>query len=439
MSQHAIQVEGLSKRYRLGGLTSINRTFREMISEQAGALFSRTRNGSNRREDVNAEKAAADFWALRDVSFNVEPGECVGVIGRNGAGKSTLLKILSRITDPTAGHADIRGRVSSLLEVGTGFHAELSGRENIYLNGSILGMRRAEIDRKFDEIVDFAGVEKFLDTPVKRYSSGMTVRLAFAVAAHLEPEIMLVDEVLAVGDAGFQRKCLGKMSEAANSDRTILFVSHNMAAVSKLCKRSILIDGGQVVADGPSDDIIRQYFQCLEQSRASDIRERADRRGTGTVRIEKLRMVDARSHDPINSAVSGQSVRIEVDYVRTDGQSMPLRNVNMGLAVMNDLGQFVTAWNSQMSSRNFEMLPASGSITCEIPRLALMYGQFNLNATLFVEGELVDQVEHAAELTVESGDYYGTGRPHRSQHPGVYMDHAWHEGIAAESSLPRAA
>jgi lipopolysaccharide transport system ATP-binding protein len=246
----AIAAEGLGKRYRIGELQASYGTLRESLARATRRLV-----GGFHQHHYE------EIWALRDVSFGIPQGQVVGVIGRNGAGKSTLLKVLTRITTPTQGRAEIRGRVGSLLEVGTGFHPELTGRENIFLNGSVLGMKRREILRKFPEIVEFAGVEKFIDTPVKRYSSGMYVRLAFAVAAHLEPEILLVDEVLAVGDAEFQRRCLGRMQDFGASGRTVLFVSHNMQAVARLCERTILLDEGRIVRDGPSPDVVAQYLQ----------------------------------------------------------------------------------------------------------------------------------------------------------------------------------
>ncbi|HEX9637376.1 MAG TPA: ABC transporter ATP-binding protein, partial [Acidobacteriota bacterium] len=255
MNDLAIRAENLSKQYQIGALQKRHATLRNQLGEGLRDLF--------RRRDSKREKPT--IWALKDVSFEVKSGEIVGIIGRNGAGKSSLLKILSRITYPTRGRLTIQGRVGSLLEVGTGFHPELTGRENIYLNGAILGMSRFEINRKFDEIVAFAEVEKFIDTPVKRYSSGMYVRLAFSVAAHLEPEILLVDEVLAVGDAAFQRKCLGLMGEVAGHGRTVLFVSHNMAAVMQLTRRGLLLDGGRLAAHGPTGEVVQQYLASLHE------------------------------------------------------------------------------------------------------------------------------------------------------------------------------
>jgi lipopolysaccharide transport system ATP-binding protein len=259
MNTPAIIIDGISKQYQIGGPVERYQTFREAIVRTAKAPLVRFKRLAGQVDKKET------FWALRDVSFSVEPGEVVGIIGRNGAGKSTLLKILSRITEPTSGTVRIRGRVGSLLEVGTGFHNELTGRENIYLNGSILGMTRREIDRKFDQIVDFAGVERFIDTPVKRYSSGMTIRLGFAVAAHLEPEILIVDEVLAVGDVEFQRRCFGKMGDVARSGRTVILASHDLVAIEKLCKSSALLERGTVRARGPAADVVRDYLADLDE------------------------------------------------------------------------------------------------------------------------------------------------------------------------------
>jgi lipopolysaccharide transport system ATP-binding protein len=268
MSEPAIRADGLGKRYKIGGSTDWHPTLRDVIAEQLGRAAARL---AGRRGRADAETQEISFWALRDVSFTIAPGEVVGVIGSNGSGKSTLLKILSRITEPTEGYGVVRGRVGSLLEVGTGFHPELTGRENVYLNGVIIGMSRAEVARRFDEIVAFSGVERFIDTPVKRYSSGMYLRLAFSVAAHLEPEILLVDEVLAVGDAEFQKKCLGKIGEVARGGRTVLFVSHNLPALEMLCDRAFHLQEGRLVADGEPRAVVAQYLRTY----TSDSTERA--------------------------------------------------------------------------------------------------------------------------------------------------------------------
>ena len=287
MAQPIIQVEGLSKHYRLGEAAAGH--LREAIVAQAKRL-GRALTGRKREA-----AATRDFWALRDVSFSVEEGDVVGVVGRNGAGKSTLLKLLSRITPPTQGHAVIRGRVSSLLEVGTGFHPELTGRENIFLNGALLGMTRAEIRRKFDEIVAFAEVEKFLDTPVKRYSSGMYVRLAFGVAAHLEPEVLIVDEVLAVGDAQFQKKCLGKMKDVARGGRTVLFVSHNMSAVQRLCSRAVMLKQGKLALDASVADVVAAYLSDAggEASQGDDLLKLPRKNAAGNIRFSRCQVINA--------------------------------------------------------------------------------------------------------------------------------------------------
>ncbi|HEX8423403.1 MAG TPA: ABC transporter ATP-binding protein [Pyrinomonadaceae bacterium] len=300
-----IRVENLGKQYRLGGPQAAYSTLRETLVGAARAPF---------RWAARRKPPAATVWAVRDVSFEVKPGEIVGIIGRNGAGKSTLLKMLSRITEPTTGAIDLYGRVGSLLEVGTGFHPELSGRENIYLNGAILGMLRTEIARKFDEIVAFAEVEKFIDTPVKHYSSGMYLRLAFAVAAHLEPEILIVDEVLAVGDARFQRKCLNKMQDVGQQGRTVLFISHSMAAITRLCQRAILLNEGQVIADGPSDRVVSTYLHSglgTVAERAWPDRSKAP--GNEVARLRRVRVHDAegRTTDAIDIR---QPVGLEMEF-----------------------------------------------------------------------------------------------------------------------------
>jgi lipopolysaccharide transport system ATP-binding protein len=292
----AISVEGLSKRYLVGHSApraDSNATLRDGIARGVRDLARKTRDMLAGRQIVQGD-TVEEFWALRDVSFNIPKGARVGILGRNGAGKSTLLKCLSRITEPTAGLIRVSGRAASLLEVGTGFHPELSGRENIFLNGAIMGMSRREVQSKFEEIVEFAEVDRFLDTPVKRYSSGMYVRLAFAVAAHLDPEILIVDEVLAVGDVQFQKKCLGKMNDVAQSGRTILFVSHNMAAISQLCDSAIILKGGQVDYQGPVKDAVARYLNGGGETRnPADLRRRDGRKGTGLARFEQVSLADA--------------------------------------------------------------------------------------------------------------------------------------------------
>jgi len=328
MSTIAIRVENLSKKYEITVGKYRHDTLRDQISDGISSLFR-----SNGRPHTERET----FWALKDVSFEVKPGEVLGIIGQNGAGKSTLLKILSRITEPTAGLADIYGRVRSLLEVGTGFHSELTGRENIYLNGAILGMKKAEIDRKFDEIVDFSGVEKFIDTPVKRYSSGMYVRLAFAVAAHLEPEILIVDEVLAVGDASFHAKCLNRMQDVGKEGRAVLFVSHNMSAVLRLCPEAILLKAGKVVLRAPSSTVIGQYLNSGTESQAERVWREEELPGTcGPFRPIGIRVCS--SGGAVTDVVrSSQAFSIEIEYQVRE----PVPDLRVGIYLYSSLGELL--------------------------------------------------------------------------------------------------
>jgi lipopolysaccharide transport system ATP-binding protein len=328
MSKIAVRVENISKKYYIGRRQQAYRTLREALADAFVAPFRRA-GKLLRGQATGAAGLDETIWALRNVSVEIERGEVVGIIGRNGAGKSTLLKILSRITEPTEGYADIHGRVGSLLEVGTGFHNELSGRENVYLNGAILGMKRAEIDRKFDEIIAFAEVERFIDTPVKHYSSGMYLRLAFAVAAHLEPEILLVDEVLAVGDARFQKKCLSKMQDVGHQGRTVLFVSHNMPAITRLCERVILLDEGGVLEDGPSHQVVSAYLNAgLGTTAAREWPDLAKAPGDDVVRLRavRVRTEDGRITDAVDIR---RPVAIEMEYqvLQPDHLLMPYYNV----------------------------------------------------------------------------------------------------------------
>lgn len=313
MSDVAIQVGSVGKQYKIGQRERY-KTLRDSLTDAFAALFRRIAERSFSSNDGGQQGDDNWIWALKDVSFEVKRGEAVGIIGRNGAGKSTLLKVISRITEPTEGEVIIRGRVGSLLEVGTGFHPELTGRENIFLNGAILGMKRAEIERKLDEMVAFAEVEKFIDTPVKHYSSGMYVRLAFAVAAHLEPEILLVDEVLAVGDAEFQKKCLGKMRDIAGEGRTVIFVSHNMAAVERLCHRAILLENGKIVQDGVAQQIVAAYLRSGIQQRGERVwTDRAKAPGNNVARLRGVRALNAENQVAHEFKVT-ESFRVETEF-----------------------------------------------------------------------------------------------------------------------------
>jgi lipopolysaccharide transport system ATP-binding protein len=416
MPAFAIKAENISKLYHLGASARANRSLRETIAASIDGFISRS--------NCNGVADSADLWALDDVSFEIQPGEVVGIVGRNGAGKSTLLKILSRITEPARGQIEIHGRVASLLEVGTGFHHELSGRDNIYLNGSILGMARREIDRKFDEIVAFAEIERFIDMPVKHYSSGMYVRLAFAVAAHLEPEILLVDEVLAVGDAAFQKKCLGKMSDVARHGRTVLFVSHNTAAMLNLCSRGILLEKGKLTADGAIEPVIQQYLKSLRAVTSRDLKSYSDRQGKGRVRFTGVRFEDGNGN-AIEQGVSGQPLVVNLSYEAADRG--PLPNCRASVTFFDPLGQVLFNCSSELVIGDPMTLPASGTIRCVIPRLPLSQNQYLLTLFLEVNREIEDWILNAIELDVVDGDFYGTGRlyPDGWRGKGVLVPHQW--------------
>jgi lipopolysaccharide transport system ATP-binding protein len=411
MNDVAIRIEKLSKQFRIGAQRAQYQTFRDQIVSGVSGMFRRRR------------RPAADelFWALKDVSLEIKRGEVVGLIGRNGAGKSTLLKILSRITEPSAGFADIHGRVASLLEVGTGFHGELSGRENIYLNGAILGMKRAEIRSKFDDIVEFADVGPFVETPVKHYSSGMYVRLAFAVAAHLQPEILLVDEVLAVGDAAFQRKCLGKMGEVAKEGRTIIFVSHNMAAVEGLCTEAHLISEGRIVGSGSTGEVISEYLSSVATLSGVPLGQRPDRQGDGRLRFTDIRIVSD-DGKPTGVIQSGEAVEFSVGY---SSSSADLRNVFMSIDLFAQSGQCMVMLNNELVGADFPSAGPTGRFKCRVERFPLAAGQYHITLFCRVNGRIADWVQQAAVLIVESGDFFGTGRLPPASHGGFLVPQQW--------------
>ena len=411
MSDVVIKVEGLSKQYRIGVRQERHDTLRDQIVSNLKSLF--------RYSSASGQAGLSDsIWALKDVSFEVKQGEVLGIIGRNGAGKSTLLKILSRITEPTSGRIEIDGRVASLLEVGTGFHPELTGRENVYLNGTILGMKRAEINRKFDEIVAFAGIEQFLDTPVKRYSSGMYVRLAFAVAAHLEPEILVVDEVLAVGDAGFQRKCLSKMQDVAKSGRTVLFVSHNLAAMQALCTKGLFLSEGRVKLDGPTADAVKQYVN--EYASTTDIRllNRTDREGDGRLYFTEFWLEDGQGM-PIKTILSGQDVRFCFAY-RSEER---LSKVHVAFNLHETIGDPLVNCNTTDVGQDIDVDQGSGVIVCEVKRFPLRSNRYIGNIFCRTSVGLLDWVKGAFQVEVEDGDFYGTGRLEKQGK--MLLMHSW--------------
>ena len=396
MSDIAIQVENLGKQYRIGQRERY-KTLRDTLADAMSVPYRAIRN--LRRSVDGSQPSNAFIWALKDVSFTIKSGEAVGVIGRNGAGKSTLLKILSRITEPTEGQARIHGRVGSLLEVGTGFHPELTGRENIHLNGAVLGMRRREIERKFDEIVAFAEVEKFLDTPVKHYSSGMHVRLAFAVAAHLEPEILLVDEVLAVGDAAFQKKCLGKMGDVAKTGRTVLFVSHNMGAISRLCQRVFWLDEGRLLVNGDTEEVVGKYLT----STASAKGEMVWQHGIANPGINEFSLLSVHVFNSEGKVTSNLDIRkpffVEIRY--RINEVLPYCRVGFLLSVFDGTAVFETydADDEQYAGRR---QPGEYTVRCEVPANLLNSGSYiisinvgmpNIKNLVFLEGALALNIE----------------------------------------------
>jgi lipopolysaccharide transport system ATP-binding protein len=411
MSNTIIQIENLAKKYLIkhqqqGSYTAL----RDVITEKVKSLGKRIISPWNNRQS-STHSTTEDFWALKDISFKVKQGEVIGIIGRNGAGKSTLLKIISRITEPTKGRIRIKGRVASLLEVGTGFHPELTGRENIFLNGAILGMGKAEIKRKFDEIVDFAEIEKFLDTPVKRYSSGMYVRLAFAVAAHLEPEILLVDEVLAVGDAAFQKKCWGKMKKVGEEGRTVLFVSHNLGAIKALCSRAILLKEGGVVADSSADETVSTYMGDVRESVL--VREWHDEHTAPqnqSAVLRRVRVCDDHGRQ-LDEIYTDTPFNIEIDYRMMGDRASVGLNVlfydNANNCIMASISNHEGNWYGKP-------MPAGDySSVCKVPKNLFNNGYFNLSVMVFGKS-FTDFIKEDGILNIEildgtevRGDYHG--------------------------------
>jgi lipopolysaccharide transport system ATP-binding protein len=425
MSEVAIRAIDLSKEYYIGAKHNDFRTLRDSLVDTFASPFRRAAK-LLRGQATKAMGLEEKIWALRDVSFEVKCGEAVGIIGRNGAGKSTLLRILSRISEPTCGYAEIHGRVASLLEVGTGFHPELTGRENVYLNGAILGMRKEEIRRKFDEMVAFAEIERFIDTPVKHYSSGMYVRLAFAVAAHLDPEILIVDEVLAVGDAPFQKKCLSKMTEFGRGGRTVLFVSHNLMAAANLCRRGIVLNEGKLMLSGDMKDAVDYYLHSISgdgqgsRSHITDLSTAPGRPPTYRPLLKRLELFSGNGEPLRGGLPMGAALKAHICFQLEHATS----NFNLGLGFNNLLGQRIftahsifepqRAWNERVGEQVF---------VCEIPSLTLVPGEYRIKVSLDTDNTEVDFVEDAARLAVVASDYYGTGR---SPWNGTFvLEHHW--------------
>jgi len=420
MSDTVIEVDHLWKKYRLGvlGTGTLRHDFNRWLHRIAGKPDPYAKVGRAQKSENTSRKAALtsdlssslhndEMWALRDVSFEVQRGEILGVIGRNGAGKSTLLKILSRVTAPTHGEVRVKGRIASLLEVGTGFHPELTGRENIYLNGAILGMTKAEIRSNLDAIVAFAEVGEFLDTPVKRYSSGMYVRLAFAVAAHLEPEILIVDEVLAVGDAEFQKKCLNKMDEVAHGGRTILFVSHNMAAIQTLCTRAMLLSSGQVAGAGKTEDVVREYLSEHHANSSGLLAPGAAKRAPQFEPIIEHACLLDTAGSATGAVAIGAAVTVRVCLKPKRRVVRPV----VGIGINNCLGMRVVGFNTIMN-QNLAIPEVSKPcrLDCRIASLPLAPGEYSVKLVVTEMGEDVDVLEEAFRFIVLTTDYYGTGR-----------------------------
>ena len=414
MSKPVISVEGLGKRYRLSH-EKPHDNLRDSLTHGVRGLMRRlTAPGANARD-------SEEFWALQDVSFDVAQGDVVGIIGRNGAGKSTLLKILSRITEPTKGRATIRGRVASLLEVGTGFHPELSGRENIYLNGAILGMARVEITRKFDEIVAFAEVERFLDTQVKHYSSGMYVRLAFAVAAHLEPEILIVDEVLAVGDLQFQRKCLGKMQQVAGGGRTVLFVSHNMAAIQRLCSRCVYLKQGRVAIDGRTAEAIDRYLAEASSGPGNYARRHE------SFEVEAVELLIA--GEPRQAVTAGSTITIRLHYCCSSPDQFP-DGLECGFIIYGHGQKLVNLWSNAGLGHTL-LIGARGTISCTLPAWPFRTMPMTLQVHLNYRRETLVDLPEALTFDSVDSDLYGTGILPDAAEGIVLLPQSWTGGAAA--------
>jgi lipopolysaccharide transport system ATP-binding protein len=413
LSAPVISVENISKAYRLG-VAAAQESFREKLAGLLREPLRRLRAGG---EDWSREEDT--HWALRDVSFQVNRGDCVALVGRNGAGKSTMLKILSRITEPTEGCVRLRGRVASLLEVGTGFHPELTGRENIFLNGAILGMKREEIRRKFDQIVEFSEIGRFLDTPVKRYSSGMYVRLAFAVAAHLDPEVLIVDEVLAVGDAQFQAKCLGKMQDVAGSEgRTVLFVSHNMGAVRRLCKTAVYLQGGRVAMVGPTDQIVDAYLEATTTgSDLPPIDQRVRDSGLTPV-LCGFRIEPGGTSQRVET---GGTVVMEVTY----DSPVSIPNAAINIMIDADRSERVIGFNTRLVHGPVTLAPGRRTVRCTVEDFPIVPGHYTCDLLIWSNNRLYDHVERAAVIDVKYANYFGTGELPNPGQGHVVKRHRW--------------
>jgi len=431
MSDIAIRVENVGKRFELGELGTASDFYRKSRA-LAKRLLRPGRNGhGNPDRPWEHETDPTAFWALKGIDFEVQEGEVLGIIGANGAGKSTLLKVLSRITAPTVGHIELYGRVASLLEVGTGFHPELTGRENVFLNGSILGMNRAEIKSKLDEIVDFAGVEKFIDTPVKRYSSGMRVRLGFAVAAHLEPEILIVDEVLAVGDASFQAKCLGKMQEVASGGRTVLFVSHNMPSIERLCARAILIEDGRLALDEDSATAVSAYLsRDILLDADVDLSTRRSSGASGHCVLRQLRTLNA-----AGELTSAFPMGARLTFALRIDPLERLVNPRLGIGIDNANGQRMFTLHTLYSQHSIAEIDQECWVLCSIPSVKLMPGVYSVKVAVGEGLRDIDVVDKAASFEILPSDVTGTGQIPSVSQGVMFQQCQWERRARLEPSF----
>ncbi|MCL4160453.1 UNVERIFIED_CONTAM: hypothetical protein GTU68_040306 [Idotea baltica] len=420
-----LTAENISKQYRLGliGTGTLSHDLNRWWFKIRGKEDPFLKVG-----DINdrSTKAESDYvWALNDINFEVKNGEVLGIIGKNGAGKSTLLKILSRVTSPTTGEIKTKGRIASLLEVGTGFHPELTGRENIYLNGAILGMSKLEIKAKEEEIIEFSGCARYVDTPVKRYSSGMRVRLAFAVAAFLEPDILVVDEVLAVGDAEFQKKAIGKMQDISKGDgRTVLFVSHNMDSVRKLCTRGIILEHGKISMEGEINKVVDAYLNNEKNVDSENLEFIKDRKGNGKLITTKIEIINNETGKVISEVISGMDVKFRVHYKVLD-DSIVNKQITIGLTITSNSGAFVTVFNNEMVGNQLTVNEKSGFVECSIPKFPLTYGEFNMRLIINIDEQNVDRIENAFNFYVHDSDFFDTGARNARGRQGVYVQHHW--------------
>jgi len=417
-----VRAEGLGKRYRIGATLDHDAS---LIATAVRGLAGPVRNFRRLRALRTFGDEATDtrniVWALRDVSFELRRGELLGVVGRNGAGKSTLLKILARITEPTEGTAELRGRVSSLLEVGTGFHPDLTGRENVYLNGTMLGMTRREVASRFDEIMEFAEISKFVDTPVKRYSSGMYVRLAFSIAAHLDPDVLIADEVLAVGDAEFQRKCLGEMRTVAEGGRTVIFVSHNHSLISSLCTRAIWLERGRLRAEGDVDTVLDQYAHSLQHDEAIGVAARTDRVGSGRIRLVGVVLREP-GGNVLTRVIAGQAVELVLSY---QGDGEPLGSVTATVTAETLLREPILTVSNAFSGDSLERLPPSGELVCRIDELPLNEADYTWSVRLDVDGGMADFIGDAARFHVDPSSFFPTRMYPGPKGGWLLVRHTW--------------